>query len=101
MKKYTVSAKQSDNPNKWWVVDAEGAVLGRLATQIAARLKGKFNPMYTPHVDMGDTVVVINAAKIKLTGRKMDQKNYYHHSGYMGGLKTINARIHDHIKNIS
>jgi large subunit ribosomal protein L13 len=92
VKKYTVSAKQSDNPDKWWVVDAEGAVLGRLATQVAARLKGKYNPMYTPHVDTGDSVVVINAAKIKLTGRKMDQKNYYHHSGYMGGLKTINAR---------
>lgn len=92
MKKYTVSAKQSDNPDKWWVVDAEGAVLGRLATQVAARLKGKYNPMYTPHVDTGDSVVVINAAKIKLTGRKMEQKNYYHHSGYMGGLKTINAR---------
>ncbi len=92
MKKYTVSAKKSDNPDKWWVVDAEDAVLGRLATQVAARLKGKFNPMYTPHVDTGDTVVVINAAKIKLTGRKLDQKNYYRHSGYMGGLKTINAK---------
>ena len=92
MKKYTVSAKKSDNPNKWWVVDAEGAVLGRLATQIAARLRGKYNPIYTPHVDTGDTVVVINAAKIKLTGRKLEQKNYYHHSGYMGGLKTINAK---------
>jgi large subunit ribosomal protein L13 len=92
VKKYTVSAKQSDNPDKWWVVDADGAVLGRLATQVAARLKGKYNPMYTPHVDTGDSVVVINAAKIKLTGRKMDQKNYYRHSGYMGGLKTINAR---------
>lgn len=92
MKKYTVSAKQSDNLDKWWVVDAEGAVLGRLATQIAARLKGKHNPMYTPHVDTGDSVIVINAAKIKLTGRKWDQKNYYRHSGYMGGLKTINAR---------
>ena len=92
MKKYTVSAKQSDNPDKWWVVDAEGAVLGRLATQVAARLKGKFNPMYTPHVDTGDSVVVVNAAKIKLTGRKMEQKNYYRHSGFMGGLKTINAR---------
>ena len=92
MKKYTVSAKKSDNPDKWWVVDAEGAVLGRLATQVAARLKGKYNPMYTPHVDTGDTVVVINAAKIKLTGRKLEQKNYYRHSGYMGGLKTINAK---------
>ena len=92
MKKYTYSAKQSDNQNKWWVVDAEGAVLGRLATQVAARLRGKHNPLYTPHVDTGDAVIVINAAKIKLTGRKLDQKNYYHHSGYMGGLKSITAR---------
>jgi large subunit ribosomal protein L13 len=92
VKKYTVSAKRSDNPQKWWVVDAEGAVLGRLATQVAARLRGKYNPMYTPHVDTGDSVIVINASKIKLTGRKWDQKNYYRHSGYMGGLKTINAK---------
>ncbi len=92
MKKYTYSAKQSDNQDKWWVVDADGAVLGRLATQVAARLKGKHNPMYTPHVDTGDSVIVINASKIKLTGRKMDQKNYYHHSGYIGGLKSITAR---------
>jgi large subunit ribosomal protein L13 len=92
VKKYTYSAKQSDNAGKWWVVDAEGAILGRLATQVAARLRGKHNPMYTPHVDTGDSVIVINADKIKLTGRKWDQKNYYRHSGYMGGLKTINAR---------
>lgn len=92
MKKYTYSAKQSDNQNKWWVVDADGAVLGRLATQVAARLKGKHNPMYTPHVDTGDSVIVVNAAKIRLTGRKLDQKNYYRHSGYMGGLKSISAR---------
>lgn len=92
MKKYTYSAKSSDNPNQWWVVDADGAVLGRLASQVASRLRGKCNPMYTPHVDMGDAVIVINAAKIKLTGRKLDQKNYYRHSGYMGGLKTTTAR---------
>ena len=92
MKKYTYSANQNDNANKWWVVDAEGAVLGRLATQVAARLRGKHNPMYTPHADTGDSVIVINADKIKLTGRKWDQKNYYRHSGYMGGLKTISAR---------
>lgn len=92
MKKYTYSAKRSDNPNKWWVVDAEGAVLGRLASEVAARIRGKYNPMYTPHVDSGDSVVVINAAKIRLTGRKLDQKNYYRHSGYIGGLKTISAR---------
>jgi large subunit ribosomal protein L13 len=92
VKKYTYSAKRSDNPNKWWLVDADGAVLGRLASEVAARLRGKYNPLYTPHVDTGDSVVVINAEKIKLTGRKMDQKNYYHHSGYIGGLKTISAR---------
>ena len=92
MKKYTYSAKASDNLGKWWIVDADGAVLGRLATQVAARLRGKHNPMYTPHVDTGDSVVVINAAKIKLSGNKMDKKHYYRHSGYMGGLKSITAR---------
>ena len=92
MKKYTYSAKPSDNAKKWWVVDAEGAILGRLATQVAARLRGKHNPMYTPHADTGDSVIVINADKIKLTGRKWDQKVYYRHSGYMGGLKSTTAR---------
>ena len=92
MKKYTYSAKSSDNQDNWWVVDAEDTVLGRLASNVAARLRGKCNPMYTPHVDTGDSVIVVNAAKIKLTGRKLDQKNYYHHSGYVGGLKTITAR---------
>jgi large subunit ribosomal protein L13 len=92
VKKYTYSAKPSDNPGKWWIVDADGAVLGRLATQVAARLRGKHNPMFTPHVDTGDSVVVINAAKIKLSGNKMDKKVYYRHSGYMGGLKSITAR---------
>jgi large subunit ribosomal protein L13 len=92
VKKYTYSAKNSDNPNKWWVVDAEGAVLGRLASKIAAMLRGKHNPLFTPHADLGDSVVVINAEKIVLTGRKMDLKNYYRHSGYIGGLKTITAK---------
>lgn len=92
MKKYTYSAKNEDNQNKWWVVDADGAVLGRLASRIAATLRGKHNPLYTPHADLGDSVVVVNAAKIVLTGRKMDQKNYYRHSGYIGGLKTITAK---------
>jgi large subunit ribosomal protein L13 len=92
VKKYTYSAKDSDNQNKWWVVNAEGAILGRLASQVAAALRGKNNPLYTPHADLGDSVVVINAEKIVLTGRKMDQKNYYRHSGYIGGLKTITAR---------
>lgn len=92
MKKYTYSATEADNQNKWWVVDADGAVLGRLATKIAAALRGKNNPLYTPHADLGDSVVVINAEKVVLTGRKLDQKTYYRHSGYIGGIKSITAR---------
>lgn len=92
MKKYTYSAKNTDNNNKWLVVDAKEAILGRLASVIAAHLRGKYNPMYTPHADTGESVVVINAEKIVLTGRKLEQKNYYRHSGYMGGLTTITAR---------
>lgn len=92
MKKYTYSATNADNPNKWWLVDADGAVLGRLASQIAAALRGKNTPLYTPHADLGDSVVVINAEKIVLTGRKMEKKHYYRHSGYIGGLKTITAK---------
>ena len=92
MKKYTYSAKKSDFDEKWWLVDANGEILGRLATQIAARLRGKHNPMFTPHVDSGDSVVVVNAEKIVLTGRKWDQKKYYHHSGYIGGLTEITAK---------
>ncbi|MBW1750997.1 MAG: 50S ribosomal protein L13 [Deltaproteobacteria bacterium] len=92
MKKYTYSAKSSDQQDKWWVVDAQGAVLGRLATVIATHLRGKHNPMFTPHVDCGDSVVVINADKIVLSGRKLDQKTYYRHSGYIGSIKSITAR---------
>ncbi|MCG6905090.1 MAG: 50S ribosomal protein L13 [Desulfobacteraceae bacterium] len=92
MKKYTYSAKRADNQEKWYVVNAQDAVLGRLATSVAARLRGKHNPLFTPHADTGDWIVVVNADKIRLTGRKWDQKNYYRHSGYMGGLKTITAR---------
>ena len=92
MKKYTYSANRTDNAGKWCVVDADGAVLGRLASSVAARLRGKHNPMFTPHVDTGDWVIVINAEKVVLTGRKWEQKNYYRHSGYIGGLKSINAR---------
>jgi large subunit ribosomal protein L13 len=92
VKKYTYSAKSSDNEGKWCVVDASGAVLGRLASKVASRLQGKHNPMYTPHVDTGDWIVVINADKVVLTGRKLDQKNYYRHSGYIGGLKSTTAR---------
>ena len=92
MKKYTYCAKTGDIEGKWYVVDANGAVLGRLASEVASRLRGKHNPLYTPHVDTGDYVVVINAEKIVLTGRKMDQKSYYRHSGYIGGLKTATAK---------
>ncbi|WP_073475584.1 50S ribosomal protein L13 [Desulfatibacillum alkenivorans] len=91
MKKYTYSAKASDNKGKWYIVDAEDQVLGRLASQIAARIRGKHNPMYTPHTDTGDCIVVVNADKIRLTGRKLSQKMYYRHSGYIGGLKEISA----------
>ena len=92
MKKYTYSAKQSDIKEKWIIVDAKGAVLGRLASNIAARLRGKHNPLFTPHVDSGDWVVVVNADKIVLTGRKWQKKIYYRHSGYIGGLKMITAQ---------
>jgi len=92
VKKYTYSAKNSDNKGKWWFVDAKDEVLGRLATRIASRLRGKHNPLFTPHVDTGDWVVVVNADKIVLTGKKMEKKNYYRHSGYIGGLKTTTAK---------
>jgi large subunit ribosomal protein L13 len=92
VKKYTSSAKKSDNEGNWGLVDASGAVLGRLATTVASRLQGKHYPIYTPHVDTGDWIIVINAEKIVLTGGKLDQKQYYRHSGYTGGLKSITAR---------
>ncbi|MDL1979905.1 MAG: 50S ribosomal protein L13 [Deltaproteobacteria bacterium] len=92
MKKYTYSAKRSDNKDKWCIINAEGAVLGRLATLIASRLIGKHNPLFTPHADTGDWVVVINANKIALSGKKLEQKCYYRHSGYIGGLKTVTAK---------
>lgn len=91
MKKSTYSAKRSDNKEKWYVIDAEGQVLGRLASTIAARIRGKYNPMYTPHADTGDWIVVINADKIVLTGKKLKDKLYHRHSGYMGGLTTTSA----------
>lgn len=92
MKKYTYSARPSDKSENWYVVNADGMVLGRLASQVAARLRGKCTPLFTPHMDVGDHVVVINAEKVMLTGRKMDQKKYYRHSGYVGGLKTTTAK---------
>jgi large subunit ribosomal protein L13 len=92
VKKYTYSAKHTDNQGRWCLVDAENAILGRLASTVAARLRGKHNPLFTPHVDTGDWIIVINADKVALTGRKWDLKNYYRHSGYIGGLKTITAK---------
>jgi large subunit ribosomal protein L13 len=92
VKKYTYSAKDTDNQGRWCLVDAENAILGRLASTVAARLRGKHNPLFTPHADTGDWIIVINADKVALTGKKWDQKNYYRHSGYIGGLKTITAK---------
>ena len=77
---------------KWYVVDAEGKTLGRLASVIASVLRGKNKPTYTPHADMGDYVIVVNAEKIKVTGKKLDQKIYYHHSEYVGGMKETNLK---------
>ena len=77
---------------KWYVVDADGMTLGRLASQVAAILRGKNKPTFTPHVDCGDHVIVINAAKVVLSGKKLDQKVYYHHSGFAGGLKETKYR---------
>jgi large subunit ribosomal protein L13 len=84
----TYVAKPSDRQRDWCVVDAEGQTLGRLATQIADVLRGKRKPEYTPHIDTGDFVVVVNAEKIRVTGNKMEQKNYWRHSGYPGGIKS-------------
>ena len=77
---------------KWYVVDAEGKTFGRLASRVAHILRGKHKPEFTPHADMGDYVIVVNAEKIKVTGRKLDQKIYYHHSGYVGGMKETTLR---------
>jgi large subunit ribosomal protein L13 len=88
----TISAKFSANDRKWVLVDAENQILGRLATQVAMRLRGKHLPNFTPHVDVGDFVVVVNAEKVRLTGNKWGQKTYYRHSGYMSGLKETTAR---------
>ena len=80
----TFSATPSDIEHKWFVVDAEGMVLGRLASEIARIIRGKHKPIFTPHMDTGDGVIVINASKVKVTGRKLEQKNYFRHTGYMG-----------------
>jgi large subunit ribosomal protein L13 len=88
----TYSAKPREITRNWYVVDAEAKTLGRLATQIAGVLRGKGKPAYTPHVDSGDFVVVVNAEKIQVTGNKLDQKRYYRHSGYPGGLRSRTLR---------
>lgn len=88
----TYMAKGETVERSWYVVDAEDMVLGRLSSQVAAILRGKHKPTYTPHVDTGDHVIIVNAAKVRLTGRKLDQKKYYHHTGYPGGLKETTYR---------
>jgi large subunit ribosomal protein L13 len=88
----TYSAKPGEITREWYLVDAEGKTLGRLATQIADTLRGKRKPQFTPHVDTGDFVVVVNAEKIRVTGNKLDQKRYYRHSGYPGGLRSRTLR---------
>jgi large subunit ribosomal protein L13 len=88
----TFVTKPAEVERSWYVIDAEGQTLGRLATQIAVLLRGKHKPIYSPSVDCGDFVVVINAEKIHVTGRRLDQKKYYRHSGYPGGLSEISLR---------
>ena len=88
----TYSAKASEIDKKWVLIDAEGLVVGRLATVIAMRLRGKHKATFTPHMDCGDNVIVINAAKVLLTGQKLKKKVYYHHTGYIGGIKERTAK---------
>jgi len=87
MKTYRVKA--SDIERRWWLIDASGKILGRIATEIARLLLGKNKPIYSPHLDVGDFVVIINAAKVRVTGKKAEEKIYYRHTGYPGGLKSI------------
>jgi len=87
----TYSAKPNEVQQDWLLVDAEGQTLGRLATQIAHRLRGKHKPVFTPHVDTGDFIVVINAEKVRLTGKKIEDKKYYRHTGYPGGIRETTA----------
>ncbi|MCD8077226.1 MAG: 50S ribosomal protein L13 [Lachnospiraceae bacterium] len=90
MKSYMASPSTIER--KWYVVDAEGKTLGRLASEVAKVLRGKNKPTFTPHIDTGDYVIVVNAAKVKVTGKKLDQKIYYHHSDYVGGMKETTLR---------
>jgi large subunit ribosomal protein L13 len=88
----TVSAKPAEVRREWYLIDAEGKTLGRLATELARRLRGKHKPCYTPHVDTGDYLVVVNAEKIRVTGNKLADKMYHHHTGYIGNLKSTNLQ---------
>ena len=88
----TYSAKPAEVDKKWVMIDAEGLVVGRLASIVALHLRGKHKPTFTPHVDCGDNVIIINAAKVVLTGRKVEQKVYYKHTGYIGGIKERSAK---------
>ena len=88
----TTMAKEATIERKWYDVDAAGMTLGRLASQVATVLRGKHKPTYTPHVDTGDYVIIVNASKVVMTGKKLDKKMYYHHSGWLGGLKSKTAR---------
>lgn len=88
----TISAREQDIQRDWYVIDAQGQTLGRLATRVATILRGKHKPFYTPHVDCGDYVIIVNAERIHVTGQKLTQKKYYRHSGYPGGLKTVILR---------
>ena len=87
----TYSAKPSEIEKKWWIIDAEGLVLGRLATIVAMYLRGKHKPTFTPHMDCGDNIVIVNAEKVRLTGSKRTAKTYYWHTGYPGGIKSRTA----------
>ena len=89
--KTTVSAREEDVERSWWLLDLDGKVLGRAATRVAHVLRGKHKAIFTPHADTGDFIVVVNAEKVKLTGRKLEQKMYHRHSGYLGGLRSMSA----------
>ena len=91
--KNTYMQKKEDLVRNWYVIDAEGENLGRVATKVATVLRGKHKPTYTPHMDCGDFVIVVNASKVNLTGKKLDDKIYYNHSGYTGGLRERTARV--------
>ena len=88
----TYTPRASEIEHDWYVVDAEGLTLGRLSTEVARVLRGKHKPTFTPNLDTGDHVIIVNAAKVRLTGKKLDQKKYYHHTGYTGGIREVNYR---------